>query len=585
MLVQQHCNANIWSATELNLHKSQYQRKSGGTIFAIHQKMGFPDDAHAYHSRVDEIGPGDYEPCGKVLRVKEIKKVRDGKIEYYQCGHSRFIPKKSFGKVRNNKHWDRLLGFQKNAVELVEESDVNCMLDYEMGLGKTVIAASVLRENYKECGNTLVVGQPMDKYRLQSEFIEWACIEKMLDDPKHSMYHTPIVWDGKTPLGGFKNVITTWSALTQPKFFKFLELWQPHTLIVDECHLYKDMRSQRTKAMMQLCAMPSVKKKIFMSGTPVMNRIMDFFPVLNALKPREFPDRGTLNSRCVISNEGKVLGLSPRYRDWYNNITEDIVFRMDKEKANIPFPPFERRTKWITLEDCQQPELNNFIKEYNAICDELENLLADKQDRARAARSIIGLMQTIRHWTGLIKLPAIIRLAVDYLEIYREKVTIGVHHKLVRDTLVKALQDYGVLSMSDEDAEEKDRIEKVFKDDPTKLVLVASIKGAGQGRNLQFCKNAMVMERWWNFAIENQFDKRFHRIKTDANGKVIDHFTENDKVTVEYVCLRNSFDEFTDSMVELKQDICASEEDDIDPNNMIALASKVAANRLKFVGI
>lgn len=586
---QQICNANKWAATSVNLHKSRFQSKSGGVIFAVHQAVGFPDDWSAYHERVDEIGPGDFEPCGKVLRITHTYKHANGdKTEVYECGHSRYIPRIEHRATRNDLLWDHLLPFQKDAVGLLESSDINGMLDYEMGLGKTVIAASVVRENYTECGNTLIIGQPMDKYRLQGEFVEWMdAPSRIKDDPLKVLYHTPIVWEGKAPLGGFKTAITTWSALSQPKFQQIVRMWQPRTVIVDECHLYKDMRSQRTKQLLDLFKNnPSIKHKIFMSGTPIMNKIVDFFPVLNQLLPREFPDRGTLYAKCHYDPESKrVLGLDRRYLPWYKSVTEDIIFRMTKAEANIPLPPFERKVRWITLEDCNQPELGAFIKQYNAICDQLELLCDDKANARMHAGSIIGLMQIIRHWTGLIKLPAIIRLAADFMEIYQEKCTIGVHHKLVRQTLVNALQQYGVVSMSDEDAEEKDRIEQVFKTDPNIKFLIASIKGAGQGRNLQFCRNAMVMERWWNFAIEDQFDKRFHRIVKNDDGTVKSDFTEADKVTVEYVCLKDSFDEFTDSMVELKQDICASEEDEIDEMNMFKLARLVAKNRLRFVGI
>ena len=55
-----------------------------------------------------------------------------------------------------------------------------------------------------------------------------------------------------------------------------------------------------------------------------------------------------------------------------------------------------------------------------------------------------------------------------------------------------------------------------FKDDPQARVMIASTLASGEGLNLQFCSDCVVMERQWNPANEEQAEARFKRIGSEA---------------------------------------------------------------------
>jgi SNF2 family DNA or RNA helicase len=73
--------------------------------------------------------------------------------------------------------------------------------------------------------------------------------------------------------------------------------------------------------------------------------------------------------------------------------------------------------------------------------------------------------------------------------------------------------------------------------------LIINELAGGVGLNLQCCANALVLERQWNAADEEQFESRFHR-----DGQTY-------PVQATYMMATGTIDEWFDEMVEEKQKI------------------------------
>jgi len=142
--------------------------------------------------------------------------------------------------------------------------------------------------------------------------------------------------------------------------------------------------------------------------------------------------------------------------------------------------------------------------------------------------------------------------------------------------------------MSSEDPKTKDEIENAFRNGKSNL-LIANIGSAGVGRNFQFCRNALILERQWNKSKEDQFAQRFWRIMKDPDGRVRSNFGPNDTVHITTLNLQSSLDEFMDAMGDLKEVICDSTDESVEElppeDTMIELARKVVQKRMKFVGV
>ena len=532
--------------------------------------------------------------CGKPVQIKlSADQYFEGEPtgEVYQvlaCGHSRIVPKEQIIEHETrNRLWDRLLPHQQEFVEFAEKANLKVICRDEMGLGKTIETAFLIRENAdKFTANftkfCVIVVPTGSIYNWEEELIKWFDLEKP-QSFEHLMLRPQVVINSGqllTPMT--KVIIIPWSRLGDKKLQEQLQTIGVASLVVDECHFYKDIKSARTKNLIELAKLAGIDApKIFLSGTLVENRISEMNVALNLIDPRTFYSWNVLNSRC-LQVKNKSLGLRAYYRDWFFNVTKNYIIGRKKADINLPLPEIEYHTLWC---DPKEHESNQeIIKAYNTTLDELEQMLNARIDAA----SIIGFMQQLRHHTGRMKILSAAIWADTWMTLNPgEKLCIGIHHKAVREYLAKVLAHRNPLQMSDESPRVKDEIERDFRDGKSNL-LIASVLSAGVGRNLQFCKNALILERQWNKSKEEQFAQRFWRIITDADGRVKTKFSTEDTVRIYTMNAVDSFDEFFEDLIHLKGIIVDSTEESEelpDEDFIMKLAQEVVRKRMRWTGV
>jgi SNF2 family DNA or RNA helicase len=94
--------------------------------------------------------------------------------------------------------------------------------------------------------------------------------------------------------------------------------------------------------------------------------------------------------------------------------------------------------------------------------------------------------------------------------------------------------------------DERTRLVAEFRENPTRRVMLASTLAAGEGLNLQFCSDAILLERQWNPANEEQVEARFHR------------FGQLNNVSITYMLASGTIDEYFCELVEVKRSIVAA---------------------------
>jgi SNF2 family DNA or RNA helicase len=77
-------------------------------------------------------------------------------------------------------------------------------------------------------------------------------------------------------------------------------------------------------------------------------------------------------------------------------------------------------------------------------------------------------------------------------------------------------------------------------------VMIASTQAGGVGGNLQFCSDAIMLERQWNPSKESQAEKRHHR------------FGQKNAVVVTYMIATDTIDEYFTELVEQKRAVVGS---------------------------
>lgn len=286
------------------------------------------------------------------------------------------------------------------------------------------------------------------------------------------------------------------------------------------------------------------KGLILLSGTPIKNRADEYFVPLNLLRPDVFTDIRSFRRNWLDQdpNTHKWNRIKRWKLDEFREMTKDFIIRREKSILNLP--AFRRTFERISFED------DTLRQAYNKALDELQKKTESESDPDGKYNffDVEANLMTLRRICGMAKIP----FALEYVETFLdttedEKIAIGVHHEAVRDALYFALKEKGFapLKLSGEDnAENKNRIQRLFCDDPERRVLIINMLAGGVGLNLQACNNTLILERQWSAADEEQFEGRFHR-----SG-------QTKPVLAEYMIAEGTIDQYFMELVENKRQIC-----------------------------
>lgn len=455
--------------------------------------------------------------------------------------------------------------YQRDGIKWAEEQGINCLIADEPGLGKTVQALLLLDRNFEKLTPCLIVVPASLTLQWYRFCLKWLSSRNLVEKPIiHSGEGLELIPDESI-------VIISNALIAHPTVLKSIEDYNFKCIIADESHHFKSEDALRTKAFKRICL--SADHKILLSGTPLVNNVMEYYSTLSVLKPEHWFDRYHLARLCDVSTRGKLLGLREYHREWFFNRISKYVIRRRKQDFLKDLPAFRRDKLFLNPED------KMYVKTYNVYADEIEEAITNNE-----YGQVIGILSKIRHITGLVKVRAVYNKAIEMIEGTEGKICIGVHHQSVATRLIELLTEYAnevgdksliPLSMnSSQSVFEKQVIEDKFRD--SNRILVASILATAEGRNMQFCNQVIIAEREWNPAKEEQFEQRFWR-----NGQTM-------PVTAEYFMVKNTLDEWLDEIVDMKREVVNSGIDaniEVDHDLMRVLANKITSTRLRVAGV
>jgi non-specific serine/threonine protein kinase len=291
-----------------------------------------------------------------------------------------------------------------------------------------------------------------------------------------------------------------------------------------------------------------------LSGTPIKNHAAEFFTILNILHPEMFPSETNFISNWVSSywdSDGQKLRYGGiKYWKRFQELTGDFIFRMTRAEVAPEIPKVNRTYQFCDLGD----ELS---KMYGETVQKFKQAYDDQQmghNKFEAGQALQESMNEMRQVIGLAKVKPTVEYVREFLESYsngdRRKIVVFAHHIRACDMLEDALNEMmpefdaaPVLRMKGGmKAQDSYDMETEFRTNPARRVLVASTLAAGEGKNFQFCQDAVLMERQWNPANEEQAEARFTRVGSTA-----------DFVGVKYIVARKTFDEVMAKLVEKKR--------------------------------
>lgn len=498
------------------------------------------------------------EHMAQAIRFEKVYNYVDGKtyqVIHLYCRHQLIVeplPLYKFDKIISKRNEYKLRDYQVKACNFGREANLRCLYTLQMGLGKTVIAASLLKAYFNDVKPVLIVCKSSLTIQMLMEIYEWTgrmaeIIENSTDEPHFDM---------------FDICITSMDMLRHCKKYakkKKKESWVDtakfKTVILDEVQHIKNPDSQRTQLVRNICS--RAEHILGLSGTPIKNHAAEYFTILNILAPHLFPVETQFINYWVEHSFDDKTGKFHYggIKNWkrFQELTGDFVLRYTREEVMPELPSVVRSYLFCDIGPELDKEYQRQLKLFKQAYDDSE-LASSGKEKWEASSALRESMNEMRQVIGLAKVKPTVEYVREFLENYnngdKRKIVVFTHHIKAADLLETALND-----MMDEfnlspvarmrggmPPMVSFNIEQQFKNNPECRVLVASTLACGEGKNFQFCSDAVMMERQWNPANEEQAESRFPRVGSTA-----------DFVNVKYIVARKTFDEPMSQLVERKR--------------------------------
>jgi SNF2 family DNA or RNA helicase len=482
------------------------------------------------------------DKCGKIAEGVKQFEIGSQIVWLLKCGH--IMPQ----KMLEEKHPEdiisldgkKLYQFQNDGVRFVEKSGGRCLIGDEQGVGKTIQALAALHL-HEDMTPFLWIGKSSLKYQYQYEVMRWMgenAFAQILDSSKSIL------------LPNMTGYIISYDLLRRMNGSFVDEVASKiKTIVLDECQQVKNSDSARTKYTRHLCS--KVPNVIALSGTPIMNHAAEYFPILNILRPDLYPHEASfIRFECESYWNGfayKVGGLANPEK--FKAKTKNFIIRRTRDEVLPDLPKIDRQYQFHELSKAVEKA---YIETFKAFRTEY---LSTSSGKFEESSNILAYLSRMRHLTGLSKIDPCIDHVMEFLgSTDDKKIVIFIHHKdvgsILADKLNIVLDELELaravqLTADLDDLTKHERTEE-FRTNPKRRVLIASTKGFGEGLNLQFCSDCIILERQWNPSSEEQAEGRFPRPGNLAAS-----------IRVVYFVAVGTVDEFFAELVEKKREIVA----------------------------
>ena len=229
-----------------------------------------------------KVGVRKYEiPVSKLQEVVNICDTKQWEVVPFpketQIALDWRISKPFNKKFKKTGVWKLMFPYQKEGVKrAIKEFDGRCLIGDEMGLGKTLQAIAIYKyyRGTDSLERLLVVCPAYLRRNWAEEFKKWmpfldpVLIEKGSDD----------VNDGWPLIISYDLAARMVDKLLVQKV---------EMVICDESHYLKSHTTKRTKALTKL--VKGVKRILFLTGTPALNRPCELYSQAHMLYPKVFP--------------------------------------------------------------------------------------------------------------------------------------------------------------------------------------------------------------------------------------------------------------------------------------------------------
>lgn len=389
-----------------------------------------------------------------------------------------------------------LRDYQKEGAAFLMERD-NAILADQMGLGKTIQVLSAFSEmNIGRKENVLIVCPASLKRNWEREMGRW--------------------WPDRigdvSVLDGRRNTrVSPISIINYDILQHNLELIQTKRwayAVADEAHYVKEASSQRTRALLSI----SAGTRWTLTGTPVLNRPMEFYPPLWWLRQKLADDKQAYALRyCGAFYDAKRQEWNYRGASNIEELRDhlrEIMLRRLKADVLSELPPKIKQRVELNISASAQADI---YEQQRAAGNALSIVFAHLEQGSLKFGNV-GDLAALRASLGRAKIEGAVHFVKDLLEETDEKVVVFAHHAPVIAGLMAGLAEYKAVKIDGSVPPNRrlDRVDKL-EQDPDCRVLVGNIQAAGEGLNMTKAATVVFVEYDWVPGKNEQAEDRTHR--------------------------------------------------------------------------
>jgi SWI/SNF-related matrix-associated actin-dependent regulator 1 of chromatin subfamily A len=416
----------------------------------------------------------------------------DEKITNMISGHSAKLEKIMSDGVDGLKR--QLRPFQSQGVTKIDIFKGRALLADEMGLGKTIMALAWL-QMHKDLRPVIVVVPSNVKINWMREAKLW------MTNPNVEILSGETPWK---PSGSI--LVINYEVLHH--WVLTLRRQHAKVLICDEAHYIKSNKARRTKAVRKLAK--GIDYIQFLTGTPIENRPIEMFNMLNILYPEIFPNWFFYGKRyCKGKNNGFGWDFSGHSHEdeLHNKLINTCMIRRLKKDVLKELP--DKIPSFLPFEIDNQKEYEYAEKHF------IQYIRALKGDKAAMKAKKVEQMASLESLKQLAvkgKLKQSIAWIRDFIESGEKLVVFATHH-IVVDALMEEFKGMAVQldGRVTSDIARQKAVDD-FQLNPDIKIFIGNIKAAGKAITLTAASNVAILELPWTPGSLKQAIDRVHRM-------------------------------------------------------------------------
>ncbi len=388
----------------------------------------------------------------------------------------------------------QLFPYQQEGVRFIEKKYGRALIADEMGLGKTVQALAWL-QLHPEHTPVVIICPASLKLNWMKEAQNW------MKNPSVQVLSgtTPYPITGNMVIINY-DIVSEWGDA--------LEALKPQVIVMDEVHYIKNNSALRTKAVKKLTK--GVPYVLALSGTPIVNRPIEFYNIINIINRDFAPSRWEFAQRyCGAKNNGYGWDFSGATN------TAELNERLTRSFMI-------RRLKVDVLPELPEKTYNNIPiqveneKEYKrAEQDFITYLKQSKGDAAATKASMAETLvkiEVLKQLAAAGKLQQVREWVENFLSETSEKLVIMAVHKTIIDFLYNAFPNITVKIDGGVGNAQRQEAVEAFQNNSEIRLFIGNIKAAGVGLTLTAASTMAVVEYPWTPGELQQAEDRIHRI-------------------------------------------------------------------------